>query len=72
MGAYFQETADVKSNVYVKPNFGYAISRNSKNPEVAADFINFMFTNEEAVKAAGDTLGVSSNKVTYEFQEKML
>ena len=70
VGGYFQESADVKPNVYVKPNFGYAVSRNSKNPEVAADFINFMFTNEEAVKAAGDTLGVSSNTVTYEFQDK--
>lgn len=71
VGAYFNETANEKPNVYVKPNFGYAVSRNSKNPEVAADFINFMFTNEEAVKAAGDTLGVSSNKVTYDFQEKL-
>lgn len=68
VGAYLEAEAGTKPSVYVKPNFGYAISRNSKNPEVAADFINFIFTNEEAVKAAGDTLGISSNKVTNELQ----
>lgn len=67
---YFQTTADEKPNVYVKPNFGYAISRNSKNPEVAADFINFIFTNEAAIIASGDALGVSSNTVTYDIQEE--
>lgn len=59
-----------KPNIYVKPNLGYAVSRNSKNPEVAADFINFMFTNEDAVKALKTNLGISSNKVTKEIQER--
>lgn len=70
VGAYLEAEAGAKPNVYVKPNFGYAISRNSKNPEVAADFINFLFTNEEAVKETGDSLGISSNKVTLDLQEK--
>lgn len=69
VGSYFQTDADTKPNVYVKPNFGYAISKNSKNPEVAADFINFLMTDEEAVKTAADTLGISSNKVTYKLQQ---
>lgn len=59
-----------KPNIYVKPNLGYAVSKNSKNPAVAADFINFMFTNEEAVKALGTSLGISSNTVTNEIQMK--
>lgn len=67
---YLQTTADKKPNIYVKPNFGYAISKHSKNPEVAADFINFLFTNEAAVVASGDTLGISSNTVTNELQVK--
>ncbi|WP_125606194.1 ABC transporter substrate-binding protein [Lapidilactobacillus bayanensis] len=67
---YLQVSESKKPSVYVKPNFGYAISRNSKNPEVAADFINFIFTDKEAIKAAGDALGVSSNKVTYKTQLK--
>lgn len=64
-------TADgSKPTVYVKPNLGYAVSKNSKNPEVAADFINFMFTNEDAVKALKTNLGISSNTVTKGIQEK--
>lgn len=70
VGPYLQTTANKKPNIYVKPNFGYAISRNSKHPEVAADFINFLFTDEGAVKAASDSLGISSNKVTKELQVK--
>ena len=54
--------------IYVKPNLGYAISRNTSHPEVAADFINFIFTNEEAVAAMNTQLGLSSNKVTRYFQ----
>lgn len=68
VGAYIQKDADSTPSVYVKPNFGYAISKNTKNAEVSADFINFLFTNEEAVKVAGDTLGISSNTVTNKIQ----
>jgi oligogalacturonide transport system substrate-binding protein len=68
VGSYLQKDADTKPSVYVKPNFGYAISKNTKNPEVAADFINFIFTNKEAVVTAGDALGISSNKVTNKVQ----
>ena len=54
--------------IYVKPNLGYAVSRNSAHPAVAAAFINFMFTDEEAVAAMNTQLGLSSNKVTRYFQ----
>ncbi|MGX7198365.1 ABC transporter substrate-binding protein [Enterococcus nangangensis] len=70
VGPYLQVDDSTKPSVYVKPNFGYAISQNSKNPEVAADFINFIMTDEEAVAAAADSLGISSNKVTYDLQVK--
>ncbi|WP_261805851.1 ABC transporter substrate-binding protein [Lapidilactobacillus luobeiensis] len=70
VGSYLQTSADKKPSIYVKPNFGYAISKNSKHPEVAADFINFLFTDEGAVKAAADSLGISSNKVTKKLQVK--
>ncbi len=56
--------------VFVKPSLGYAISRNCKNPEVAADFLNFMFTDKEAIEALGTSLGVSSNKVSRQVQEE--
>jgi len=61
---YVTEKDGDKVKVFVKPNLGYAISKNSKNPEVAADFLNFFFTDPEAIKALGTSLGVSSNKAT--------
>lgn len=67
---YIVETAGQTPNIYVKPNLGYAISKNSKHPEVAADFLNFYFTNEEAVTALGTSIGISSNKATLAIQEK--
>lgn len=69
IAAYVTENEGDTPTIYVKPNLGYAVSRNSKNPEVAADFINFMFTNEDAVKALKTTLGISSNTVTKGIQE---
>lgn len=59
-----------KPSIYVKPNLGYAISKNSKNKEVAADFLNFFFTDEEAVTILGTSIGISSNTVTRGIQEK--
>jgi oligogalacturonide transport system substrate-binding protein len=57
--------------IYVKPNLGYGISRNSSHPEMAARFIDFLFTNEEAVAAMNTQLGLSSNKVTRGFQRNL-
>lgn len=66
---YVAANAGDAVKVYVKPSLGYAISKNCKNPEVAADFLNFMFTDEEAIKALGTSLGVSSNKATKAVQD---
>lgn len=66
---YIVPSADVKPTIYVKPNLGYAISQNSKNKEVAAHFLNFFFTDEEAVKELGTSIGISSNTVTRGIQE---
>ena len=57
--------------VYVKPNLGYAISRNSKHQELAAAFIEFMFTDPEAVAAMNTQLGLSSNQVTHALQNEL-
>lgn len=67
---YLVEKAGETPNIYVKPNLGYAISKNSKNPQVAADFLNFFFTDEEAVTALGTSIGISSNSATLAIQEK--
>lgn len=66
---YFELTAGTKPNVYIKPSLGFAISRNSKNPEEAAKFLNFLFTDEEAVKLMGTNLGISCNTVTLGYQD---
>lgn len=57
-------------SLFVKPSLGYAVSRNSQHPAVAADFINFMFTDEEAIMILGSTLGISSHALTMEIQER--
>lgn len=67
---YIREKADDKVEVYVKPSLGFAISQNSKHAETAADFLNFMFTDEEAVKTLGTSLGISSNKVARKIQDE--
>lgn len=66
---YFEATEGTKPNVYVKPSLGFAISRNSKHPEEAAKFLNFLFTDEEAVKLMGTNLGISCNIITLGYQE---
>lgn len=57
-------------SLFVKPSLGYAVSRNSQQPAVAADFINFMFTNEEAIMILGSSLGISSHAITMEIQQR--
>lgn len=67
---YLIDATSKSSNIYVKPSLTFAISKNTKHPEEAAKFIQYLFTNEEAVKTIGMQLGVSSNKVTREIQVK--
>ncbi|MCL2610665.1 MAG: ABC transporter substrate-binding protein [Defluviitaleaceae bacterium] len=42
----------------MRPSLGHAISRNSNHPELAAYLLNFLYTDEEALLAIGNTLGV--------------
>jgi len=67
---FITETGAQNIKVYAKPNLGFAISKNAKNPEVAADYINFMFTDPEAVKIIGTNYGISCNTVTRDIQDK--
>ena len=41
-----------------RPSLGHAIANNSQHPEVAAYFLNFMYTDEEALTILGTQLGV--------------
>ena len=41
-----------------RPGLGHAISKNSAHPEVAAYFLNFFYTDPEAIRAVGTQLGI--------------
>jgi oligogalacturonide transport system substrate-binding protein len=44
----------------------YAVKKNTKHPEIAARFINYMLTSPEATKVLGTTLGTFVTKTGYE------
>ena len=46
-----------------RPSMAFAISANSAYPEVAAAFLNFMLTDEEAIRIIGTDRGVPLNTV---------
>jgi len=50
------------SGVMTRPSMGFAISRNSDYPEVAAAFLNFMLTDQRAVELLGTDRGVPANQ----------
>lgn len=55
--------ADAKDTaIVVKPSQLYAVVKTSKHPDVAADFLNFLLTDEEAGKVLGDSRGVPPYK----------
>lgn len=56
--------------VMQRPSLVYAISNNSNYPEVAAYLLNFLYTDEEALKAIGDVLGVPSARTAVAFAEQ--
>ncbi|MDQ0134745.1 oligogalacturonide transport system substrate-binding protein [Neorhizobium galegae] len=49
--------------VYRKPSMLFSISRNSKDPKGAAQVLNCLFNDPEAVKIMGATRGVPSSKM---------
>lgn len=68
IASYVRNNVEDELGIFVKPSLGFAISKKSSNPELAAHFINFMFTNEDAIRALGTSLGVSSHAKTNEIQ----
>lgn len=55
-----------KNYVMRKPSMGFAISKHSEHPEEAAEFLNWMYTDPEAIKILGTERGVPSNTVAHE------
>ena len=49
------------SGIMARPSMGFAISRNSENPELAAAFLNFLLTDPRAIAIQGTDRGVPAN-----------
>ncbi|TCK92726.1 oligogalacturonide transport system substrate-binding protein [Natranaerovirga hydrolytica] len=57
------------SGVFDKVLMAFSVSKNSEHPEVAASLINFMYTNEDAIRAHGLERGIPLNQVAVEVLE---
>lgn len=55
-----------KKMVMKKPSMGFAVSKNSEHPEEAAEFLNWMYTDPEAIEILGTERGVPSNTVAHD------
>lgn len=60
---HFTMDGALLSGVMARPSMGFAISRNSAYPEVAAAFLNFMLTDPRAIAIQGTDRGVPANLV---------
>jgi oligogalacturonide transport system substrate-binding protein len=58
------------SGFFGRPSLMFAVSKNSKNPRIAAKFINFMLTDPAAVKVLGDSRGIPLAKSAFELLDK--
>jgi len=54
------------SGMFGRPTVMYALGRNSKQPELAARFINFMLTDKEAGQVLGRTRGLPGTKTQFD------
>lgn len=50
------------SGVFGRPSMMFAVGKNSKNPELAAKFVNWLLTDEAAIKLLGSTRGAPMTK----------
>lgn len=56
----------VTQGVYRKPSMLFAVSKNSKNPDAAAEILNCLVNEPEGIDALGDTRGLPASKVALE------
>lgn len=56
----------VDPGILVTPSVFLTISANSKQPDVAADFINYMLNDPEAISVLKDTRGIPANETAKE------
>jgi oligogalacturonide transport system substrate-binding protein len=70
VGEFFTLKGAKNSGFFGRPSLMFAVSKNSKNPLVAARFINYILTNPAAVKVLGGSRGAPLAKSAYDLLEK--
>lgn len=66
IGPFITMKGAKNSGFFGRPSMMFAVSKNSKKPEIAAKFINFMLTDPVAIKILGDSRGTPISKIGYE------
>jgi oligogalacturonide transport system substrate-binding protein len=67
----FPTLPDAKnSGMFGRPTLMYAVGRNSRQPELAARFINFLLTDTEAAQILGRTRGLPAARSSFELLHK--
>ncbi|MCT7373487.1 ABC transporter substrate-binding protein [Chelativorans salis] len=56
----------VTEGVYRKPSMLFSISKNSENPEAAAQIVNCLLNESEGIEALGDTRGIPASRIAAE------
>lgn len=59
----FQVEGATTDGVYKKPSMVFSISKNSRNPQAAAEIVNCLLNDPEAVLILGDTRGLPASAV---------
>jgi len=54
------------SGAFSRPSFIYSISKNSKHPEAAAKFLNYLLATPEAARIVGMTRGAPATKIQFD------
>ncbi|WP_163269077.1 ABC transporter substrate-binding protein [Chelativorans alearense] len=54
------------AGVYRKPSMLFSISKNSENPEAAAQIVNCLLNEPEGIEALGDTRGIPASRIAAE------
>lgn len=63
VGDFLTNTGDAK--LMLKPSMGFSISKNTDHPKEAAEFLNWMYTDPQAIEILGTERGIPANDVAY-------
>jgi oligogalacturonide transport system substrate-binding protein len=70
LGDFLTMAGARNSGMYGRPSVMLAVSKNTKNPDIAVKFVNFMTTDPEAGKILGTTRGTPMAKTQFDVLQK--